>query len=243
MPLVPQVRILPGRKCLRSSEHIFFQADRACAIHVPSTFACSHGSPLHGTNLSGRAAMTTASPSLHETAIAYPPRRPRGSGTAISRGSGRLTLHARFGYKHWPAMLVRRRRWLNRASGLCRRRPGGCDMGLPGPTHLRSLLLAVALIAATCGFIASAVVRRNKRRARGFFLLGFFCGLLAGAILHGRRRGLNALGAVARCADVRPLRAGIRRGTGSFAARALTFAASHVRLGLSPPQWHRQLRM
>src|SRR5271157_441593 len=24
-----------------------------CAIHVPSTFACSHGSPLHGTNLSG----------------------------------------------------------------------------------------------------------------------------------------------------------------------------------------------
>ena len=40
-----------------------------CAIHVPSTFACSHGSPLHGTNLSGRAAMTTASPSLHETAI------------------------------------------------------------------------------------------------------------------------------------------------------------------------------
>src|SRR5271156_5300480 len=40
-----------------------------CAIHVPSTFACSHGSPLHGTNLNGRAAMTTASPSLHETAI------------------------------------------------------------------------------------------------------------------------------------------------------------------------------
>jgi hypothetical protein len=24
-----------------------------CAVHVPSTFACSHGSPLHGTNLSG----------------------------------------------------------------------------------------------------------------------------------------------------------------------------------------------
>jgi hypothetical protein len=41
----------------------------SCAIHVPFTFACSQGSPLHGTNLSGRAAMTTASPSLHETAI------------------------------------------------------------------------------------------------------------------------------------------------------------------------------
>ena len=158
-------------------------------------------------------------------------------------GSGRLTLHARFGYEHWPAMLVRRRRWLDRASRLRRRRPGGCDMGSLGPTHLISLLLAVAIIAATCGFIASAVVRRNKRRARGFFVLGFFCGLMAGAILPGRRRGLNALGAVARCADVRPLRAGIRRGTGRFAAGALTFAASHVRLGLSPPQWHRQLRM
>jgi len=216
-----------------------------CAIPVPSTFACSHSSPLHGTNLSGRAAMTTASPQPPRECgrIAYPPRRPRGSGTAMSRGCGRLTLHARFGYEHWPAMLVRRRRWLDRASGLRRRRPGGCDMGSLGPTHLISLLLAVAIIAATCGLIASAVTRRNKRRTRGFFLLGFFCGLMAGAILHGRRRGLNALGAVARCADVRPLRAGIRRGTGRFAARALTFAPSHVRLGWSPPQWHRQLRM
>jgi hypothetical protein len=103
----------------------------------------------------------------------------------MSRGSGRLTLHARFGYEHWPAMLVRRRRWLDRASGLRRRRPGSYDMGSLGPTHLISLLLAVAIIAATCGFFASAVVRRNKRRARGFFLLGFFCGLMAGAILPG----------------------------------------------------------
>jgi hypothetical protein len=116
-------------------------------------------------------------------------------------------------------------------------------MGSLGATHLISLLLAVAIIAATCGFIASAVARRNQRRARRFFLLGFFCGLVAGAILRRRRRGLNALGAVARCADVRPLRAGIRCGTDHFAARVLTFAASHVRLGLSPPQWHRQLRM
>ena len=96
-------------------------------------------------------------------------------------GSGRLTLHARFGYKHWPAMPARRTRWLDRASGLRRRRPGGCDMGSLGPTHLISLLLlAVAMIAAICGFIASAVGRRNKRRARGFLLLGFFCGLMAG---------------------------------------------------------------
>jgi uncharacterized membrane protein YeaQ/YmgE (transglycosylase-associated protein family) len=84
--------------------------------------------------------------------------------------------------------------------------------------HMRALLVAVAVIAAICGFIASAVARRNKRRARGFFLLGFFCGLMAGAILRGRRCG-----------------------TGHFAARAKPFAASHVRLGLWPSPWHRQV--
>ena len=107
-------------------------------------------------------------------------------------------------------------------------------MGSLGPTHLISLLLAVAIIAATCGFIASAVARRNKRRARGFFVLGFFCGLIAGPILRRRRRGQNALGAVARC--VRLLNAGKRYGTDRFAARALTFVASNVRPELWPLQ-------
>ena len=79
-------------------------------------------------------------------------------------------------------------------------------MGSVGPTHLVFLLLAVAIIAATCGFVASTVARRNKRRARGFFLLGFLCGFMASPILRRRRRGLNALGAVARLADVRPAR-------------------------------------
>ena len=116
-------------------------------------------------------------------------------------------------------------------------------MGSLEPTHLIALLVAVAIIAAICGFIASAAARRNKRRARGLFLVGFFCGLMAGTILRGRRRGLNALGAVARCADVRPLITGIRRGTGGFGASAFTFAPSHVRLGLWPPQWDRKLRM
>jgi hypothetical protein len=96
-------------------------------------------------------------------------------------------------------------------------------MGSLGPTHLIALLLAVATIAAMGGF-ASAVARRNRRRARGPFLLGFFCGLAAGAILRGRR--LNVLGALAGRTDVRPLGAGIRRDTVRFAARALTFAAS-----------------
>jgi uncharacterized membrane protein YeaQ/YmgE (transglycosylase-associated protein family) len=128
-------------------------------------------------------------------------------------------------------MLVRRRRWLDRASGQRKRRPGGWGMGSLGPTRLISLLLAVAVIAAICGFIASAVARRNKRRARGFFFLGFLCGLMTGAIVGRRHRGLNALGAVARCADLRPPRAWIRRGTGRFA----------VRRGLWPAQWHRQV--
>ena len=158
-----------------------------------------------------------------------------------SCGRWPLTLHARFGHEPWPTMLVRRRRWLDRASGLIKRRPGGCDMGSLGPTYLISLLLAVAIVSATCGFIASAVARRSRRRARGFFLLGFFCGFIAGPILRRRRRGLNALGAVARCADVRPLGVWMRRGTGPFAARALPSAASDVRLGLWPPQWHRQM--
>jgi hypothetical protein len=104
-------------------------------------------------------------------------------------------------------------------------------MGSLGPTHLIALLLAVATIAAIGGFAASAVARRNKRRARGPFLLGFVCGLMAGAILRGRRHGLNVLGALAGRTDVRPLGAGMGRDTVRFAARALTFAASHVRLG------------
>src|ERR1700739_5050856 len=97
-------------------------------------------------------------------------------------------------------MLVRRSRWVDWARGLRRRRPGGCAMGSLEPTHLISLLLAIAIIAAMCGFIASAVVRRNKRRARWFYLLGFFCGWMAGGILRGRHRGLNALGARGGCA-------------------------------------------
>ena len=114
-------------------------------------------------------------------------------------------------------------------------------MGSVGPTHLISLLLAVAIIAAICGFIASAVVRRNNRRARGFFLLGFLCGFIASPILRRRRRGLNVLGAVTRCADVRPLTAWIRHGAGCFAVQAPTFAASLLRLRLWPPQWRCQM--
>jgi hypothetical protein len=104
-------------------------------------------------------------------------------------------------------------------------------MGSLGSAHLIALLLAGATIAAMGGFVASAVARRYKQRARGPFLLGFFCGLMAGAILRGRRRGIRALGALAGHTDVRPLTAGIRRDAVRLAARAITLAASHVRIG------------
>lgn len=102
-------------------------------------------------------------------------------------------------------------------------------MGSLGPTQLIALFVALAVVAAACGYFASAVVRMNKRRARGFIILGFCCGWMAGAILGGRRRGLSALGTVARYRDVPYRRAGIRSGTGRFAVYALTSAASHLR--------------
>lgn len=109
-------------------------------------------------------------------------------------------------------------------------------MGPLGPTHLILLLLAVAAVTGTAGFIASAVIRRNKRRARAIFLLGFASGLMAGAILRGRRRGLRTLGAVVRFSHVRPHRVPIRRGADRLTARARTLAASRVRLALWPTE-------
>jgi hypothetical protein len=79
-----------------------------------------------------------------------------------------------------------------------------------GTTQLISLLLAVAAVAALCGFVASTA-RRKKRRTRGIFLVGFFCGVVAGGVVRGRRSDAVRL-----------------------AARALSFAASRVRLGLTP---------
>ena len=89
-------------------------------------------------------------------------------------------------------------------------------MGSFGPTHLTMLLVAV-ILATVCGFVGSAVARRRKRRARGYFLLGFSCGFIAGLILHRRRRILNDLAAVA----------------GQLPRRMLTLAASHGR----PASW------
>lgn len=62
-----------------------------------------------------------------------------------------------------------------------------------GPTQLIVLLVAVAVIAAACGFLGSALVRRRKRRARGVFVLGFLCGVTASTLVRTRRRVRHAL--------------------------------------------------
>lgn len=63
------------------------------------------------------------------------------------------------------------------------------------------LLVAVASVAAMGGFVASAVVLRKKRRARGYFVLGVVTGWAAAVI---SRRDLRTLGAFSARAAVRP---------------------------------------
>lgn len=92
------------------------------------------------------------------------------------------------------------------------------------PAHLIAVLVAAVVIMALFGTLRSAIARRSTLRARGVFVLGFACGLTAGAILRGRRRGLRALRIAAR-----PRRAGIRGGTDRMAARALALMGSRVR--------------
>jgi hypothetical protein len=70
-------------------------------------------------------------------------------------------------------------------------------MGWLGPIHLVALILAVAAIAGTAGFVAAPVVRRNRRRARGFFVLGFLCGMTAAAVRRHKRRVLRVLDSAA----------------------------------------------
>jgi predicted membrane-bound mannosyltransferase len=86
-------------------------------------------------------------------------------------------------------------------------------MGSLGTTHFVALLLAVAVAAAAGGFLASKVVRRKKRRARGIFLVGFFCGVAAALVA---RRNWHD--------------------TGRLAVRAFSSSALPVRLGFAQPR-------
>jgi hypothetical protein len=70
-------------------------------------------------------------------------------------------------------------------------------MSAAGPVQL-ILLAAFAGTGALCGFIAAAVMLTNKRRARGYFILGVLTGLTAAALTHGRYRKLSAVGALVR---------------------------------------------
>jgi hypothetical protein len=69
-------------------------------------------------------------------------------------------------------------------------------MGVVGSLQQVVLLVTIAVAAALCGFIASAVSLRNKRRARGYFVLGVLTGLIAATITRRRYRRLaSAVGA------------------------------------------------
>jgi hypothetical protein len=78
------------------------------------------------------------------------------------------------------------------------------------------MLVATAVVAAVCGFIASAAILRNKRRARGYFILGVVTGLTAAAVTRGRYRRLSALRAF-----VRPRRSRSHRATARLRQIAL----------------------
>jgi hypothetical protein len=69
-------------------------------------------------------------------------------------------------------------------------------MGSLGPIHLVVVILVVAAVAGTAGFVA-ALVRTNRRRARGFFVLGFVCGMTTAAVRRHKRRVLRVLDSAA----------------------------------------------
>jgi hypothetical protein len=77
-------------------------------------------------------------------------------------------------------------------------------MGSLEPTNLMFLLFAVAIVAAVCGSVGSAVAKRKERRTCSF-VAGFFCGMTLATVLRQRRRGLNALEAVARFSRLTPV--------------------------------------
>ncbi|MDT5068865.1 MAG: hypothetical protein QOK02_5020 [Mycobacterium sp.] len=91
-----------------------------------------------------------------------------------------------------------------------------------GPTQLLVLLAAVAIVAAASGFLGSVVMRRRRHRARGVFVLGFLCGVAAGALPRTRRRIRYALRGVSR--GIPPRRAETRSDAYRLAARAVMLA-------------------
>jgi hypothetical protein len=73
-----------------------------------------------------------------------------------------------------------------------------------GALQLILLLLVVGVTAAACGWAGASVRRRNKRRSRFHFVLGFCCGSVATvlfgplSIADARRKYVVNLGAIRR---------------------------------------------
>ena len=82
-------------------------------------------------------------------------------------------------------------------------------MGSLGTTGFISLLLAVAVAAAAGGFMVSTVAGGPKRRVRGVFLVGFFCGLTAAVVARRQWRGASRLAVRALSSPALPLRLGL----------------------------------
>lgn len=89
------------------------------------------------------------------------------------------------------------------------------------PVLLLGLILLVAVAFSLAGALVAARILRRERRARGFFVLGFSCGVLTSAVL--RRHGLRAL------------KAALSRvgATGVLGYRAVAFAKDSVSSGIS----------
>jgi hypothetical protein len=102
-------------------------------------------------------------------------------------------------------------------------------MQAAGLAYLVWLLAGLAVIAAAWTLRRSTVARRNKRRARGFFVLGFLCGVSTGVMLK-RRRAFHAIGPAFRRFANRRRWPEIRIGTEHFAARALAVAVARLPL-------------
>ncbi|MCX2934315.1 hypothetical protein ORI20_29030 [Mycobacterium sp. CVI_P3] len=62
---------------------------------------------------------------------------------------------------------------------------------------LSFLLIAIAALAALCGYVAGAVRERNRRRAGRYFAIGVAAGFLGASVMR-YRLGRSALGTVAR---------------------------------------------
>src|SRR5690349_18417207 len=87
------------------------------------------------------------------------------------------------------------------------------------------LLIAVAIIAAMGGFVASAVVLRKRRRARGYFILGVVTGWTTAVIAH---RDLRAFAAVLARSAALPLTS--RRKTHAYDAAPGHFASARANI-------------